>query len=86
MDNRKLKVTEIEVLRKRAIEAVIVHGETQKRASQLFGFSPTSMCKYLAEYKRNGDSGYVYQKRGVKPGTHSKLTEDQLSTLIDITL
>ncbi len=81
MDNRKLKVKEIEVLRKRAVEAVVIHGETQKRASQLFGFSPTSMCKYIAEHKRNGDSGLVYKKRGVKPGTHSKLTDEQLCAL-----
>lgn len=81
MDNRKLKVREIEVLRKRAVEAVVIHGETQKRASQLFGFSPTSMCKYIAEYKRSGSRGLLYQKRGVKPGTHSKLTNEQISEL-----
>ena len=81
MDNRKLKLEEIEVLRKKAVEAVILHGETQKRASALFGFSPTSMTKYIASYKRKGESTLVYKKRGVKPGTHSKLTEDQLFEL-----
>ena len=81
MDNRKLKLKEIEVLRKKAVEAVILHGETQKRASALFGFSPTSMSKYIADYKREGKSALVYKKRGVKPGTHSKLTEDQLFEL-----
>ena len=50
MDNRRLKLREIEVLRKKAVEAVILHGETQKRASALFGFSPTSMTKYIADY------------------------------------
>jgi len=81
MDNRRLKLREIEVLRKKAVEAVILHGETQKRASALFGFSPTSMTKYIADYKREGESALVYKKRGVKPGTHSKLTEDQLFEL-----
>ena len=69
MDNRKLKVKEIEVLRKRAVEAVIVHGETQKRASQLFGFSPTSMCKYIAEHKRSGDAGLLCQLLPPKGGS-----------------
>jgi hypothetical protein len=47
MDNRKLKIKEIEVLRRKAVESVLIHGETQKRASQLFGFSPTSISKYI---------------------------------------
>ncbi len=78
MDNRKLKIVEIEVLRRKAVEAVIVHGETQKRASELFGFSQTSMSKYIADYEQSGESTLVYKKRGVKPGTYSKLTEKQL--------
>lgn len=77
MDNRRLKLAEIEILRKKAVEAVVKHGETQKRASKLFGFSQTSMTKYIANYKKNGESSLVYQKRGVKPGTYSKLNEKQ---------
>lgn len=68
MDNRKLKIVEIEVLRRKAVEAVIVHGETQKRASELFGFSQTSMSKYIADYKQSGESTLVYKKReGLNP-------------------
>jgi transposase len=84
MDNRKLKLAEIEVLRRRAVEAVVKHGETQKRASKLFGFSQTSMSKYIKAYKHNGKSTLVYQKRGVKLGTYSKLSEEQFSTVKDV--
>ena len=65
MDNRKLKIVEIEVLSKKAVEAVIIHGETHKRASELFGFSQTSMTKYITDYKQSGESTLVYKKRGV---------------------
>jgi transposase len=78
MDNRKLKINEIEVLRKKAIEAVVKHGETQKRASELFGFTQKSMSKYITSYRDKGEAALVYHKRGVKPGTYSKLTEEQL--------
>ena len=71
MDNRRLKIAEIEILRRKAVEAVIIHGETQKRASELFGFSQTSMTKYIAAFKQSGESTLVYKKRGVKPGTYS---------------
>jgi transposase len=81
MDNRKLKVAEIAVLRRKAVEAVIKHGETQKMAAKLFGFSQNSMSKYMADYRRNGESSLVYQKRGVKPGTYSKLTDEQFNTI-----
>jgi transposase len=84
MDNRKLKLAEIEVLRRRAVEAVVKHGETQKRASKLFGFSQTSMSKYIKAYKCNGESALVYQKRGVKPGTYSKLSDKQFCAVKDV--
>jgi Transposase and inactivated derivatives len=84
MDNRKLKLVEIEILRRKAVEAVIKHGITQKRASKLFGFSQTSMSKYITDYKHIGESTLTYQKRGVKPGTYSKLNEEQLCMVKDI--
>jgi len=81
MDNRKLKIAEIEILRKKAVEAVLIHGETQKRASELFGFSKTSMTKYIGNYNREGEDSLIYKKRGVKPGTGSKLSDTQLGKI-----
>jgi transposase len=83
MDNRNLKLNEIEILRKKAVEAVVKHGETQKRASELFGFSRTSMSKYIAAYENKGECALIYQKRGVKPGVGSKLNEEQLGMVRD---
>jgi len=89
MDNRKLKVAEIEVLRKKAVEAVLVHRETQKRAAKLFGFSQTSMTKYITNYRKDGELSLTYKKRGVKHGAGSKLNEEQFcaikNTIIDKT-
>jgi len=86
MDNRKLKLIEIEILRRKAVEAVIKHGETQKRASELFGFSQTSMTKYIGDYNRKGEVSLTYKKRGVKPGTGSKLSEKQLCMVRNVVI
>ena len=53
MDNRKLSPAALEHLRQRAVESVIVHGLTQIKACKVFGFSETSMCKYIKEYEQH---------------------------------
>lgn len=82
MDNRKLSPRELENLRQKAVESVIVHGLNQKQASKVFGFSPTSMCKYIKEYHEKEAKSYKYKLRGVKVGTGSKLTQKQLNGLV----
>ncbi len=49
----------------------------------LFGFSPTTMYKYIKEYKKKGEDSFKYQKRGAKKGARSKLQESQKNQLID---
>ena len=78
MDNRRLRIPEIEALRRRAVEAVVKHGESQRKVSKLFGFSQTSLSKYMADYKSKGESSLIYKKRGVKSGAYSKLTDKVL--------
>ena len=89
MDNRHLKLAELEVLKRKAVEAVVVHGETQRKAAKLFGFCVSSMSQYVQAYREQGESSLTYKKRGVKPGTHSKLTAEELivlkQTIIDQT-
>ncbi len=81
MDNRHLSVKTIEVLREKAVRAVVEHGLSQTLVGQIFGFSPTSLCKYLRDYKAQGADSFRYASRGVKPGTHSKLTVMQINQL-----
>ena len=65
MDNRKLSPAALEHLRQRAVESVIVHGLTQIKACKVFGFSETSMCKYIKEYEQHQETSYNYKKQGV---------------------
>ena len=53
MDNRKLSIKELKVLRVKAVEAVIKHGLAQNQVAIVFGFSETSISKYVREYKEN---------------------------------
>ena len=88
MSNRNLSPAALEYLRQRAVESVIIHGLTQIKACKVFGFSETSMCKYIKEYKQNQKTHYSYKKRRVKVGTGSKLDcnqTDELNKLLTCT-
>jgi transposase len=82
MDNRTLSPNELGILRIKAVESVITHGLTQKKACLIFGFSHTSMCKYIKEYEESQNQSFKYNKRGVKPGTGSKMQSTQEAKLI----
>jgi transposase len=82
MDNRNLSLDELRVLRTKAVESVVIHGLTQTKAGQIFGFSRTSMCKYIKEYKSNGEESFSYHKRGLKVGMRRKMEVSQEEKLI----
>ena len=83
MDNRKLSPLALEHLRQKAVVSIILHGLTQIKAWKVFGFSETSMCKYIKAYKEDKDASYTYKKRGVTLGTGSKLDKFQINTLVN---
>lgn len=83
MENRKLSISSLATLRRKAVDAVIKHGFSQMEACEIFGFSKTSMSKYLRAYKQQGEESFTYQKRGVKIRTGTLLTEAQEASLIE---
>lgn len=86
MDNRKLSISELQLLRQKAVEAVIKEGITQTKAAKLFGFTVSSMSKYIKEYRLYGEASFTYKKRGVAPLTNRYLSEEQSKELIAILL
>ena len=86
MDNRTLSPEALSVYRRKAVESVIKHGLSQRKACMIFGFSETSMCKYMREYKENNEQIYEYKKRGARKYSESKIGEKEIGELIvDIT-
>jgi len=86
MDNRTLSPEALSVYRRKAVESVIKHGLSQRKACMIFGFSETSMCKYMREYKENNEQSYEYKKRGARKWSGSKIGEKEVGELIaDIT-
>jgi len=77
MSNKKLTIKELAILRKKAVYAVIKEGLTRTAASKLFGFSLTSMTKYIREYELYGEASFEYSKRGVGRLTGQYLSESQ---------
>lgn len=86
MSNRKLSIKELSVLRRRAVYAVVKSGESKTKAAKLFGFSRTSITKYVYEYELYGEESFHYKKRGVSPGSRQYLTDVQITDVIKILL
>ncbi len=66
--------------------AVVNCGESKTRAAKLFGFSKTSITKYVYEYGVYGERSFEYKKRGATPGSGQYLTAEQVKELIDLLL
>lgn len=77
MSNKKLSPSDLKILRKKAVEAIIVHSMSKKQASITFGFSRSSIWKYLKEYEMYKEESFHYKKRGVKAGARSKISNKQ---------
>ncbi|STX81506.1 Transposase and inactivated derivatives [Legionella busanensis] len=86
MDNRNLTVKELQILRRKAVEAVIKEGITQSKAATSFGFTPSTMSRYIKAYRLNGEASFNYKRRGVARLTNRYLSEEQSSELIAILL
>lgn len=81
MDKRSLEL--LKVLRQKAVDAVVKHGLTQKHACEVFGFSQTTMTKYIRAYKEGGSEGFTYKKRGVSSGDRNLLNGEQEKPLVE---
>ena len=82
MSNKHLSLKELSILRKKAVESIVLGGLSRQQASKAFSFSRSSIWKYLKEYKSNKEQSFQYKKRGVKNGTRSKISKEQESELI----
>ena len=82
MNNRYLSQSELSLLRRKAVESVRIHGLSKAEARVIFGFSRTSMNKYLKEYDELGEESFNYKTRGSKPGVLNKLSPSQEEELL----
>ena len=81
-DNRNLTQTELTLLRRRAVTAVL-KGEKQCHVAKLFGVSQQSLCVWMREYREFGESSFVYKQRGCKAG-NGKLTAEQGTAIAEL--
>lgn len=81
-DNRNLTQTELTLLRRLAVAAVL-KGEKQCRVAELFGVSQQTLSVWMKEYREFGEASLVYERRGCKAG-NGKLTAEQGSALAEL--
>ena len=82
MGKVKRSVSILLELRKQAVYAVINKGLSRLKAAELFGFSPSSVNKYVREYKEQGEQSFQYSRRGVKKSQRCFLSSGQIEALI----
>lgn len=81
MSNKKLSIKVLSELRRKAVEAVIKKGVKKSEAAKLFGFSKTSVIKYIKEYELYGEESFNYKKRGVKEYQRNLLSVEKRELL-----
>jgi transposase len=86
MDTRHLSPNELAIMRRKVVEAIVIHGLSPKKAAVIFGFSRVSIWKYLKEYEKRKDQSFEYKTRGVKPRTGSKMNPAQEEGLVSAIL
>ncbi len=77
MDNRRLSPSQLSVLRRKVVDAIVVQGLTLDAAAQVFGLSKVSLKKYIREYKAYGSESFSYKVRGRSRHYGCKLTLEQ---------
>ena len=85
MDNRHLSPKELSVFKVKIVEAV-EEGFSQAHVAKLFGFTPTTVSKYIRDYKKRGEESFGIVARGRKKGEKrkmSKLEEVETQETID---
>ncbi len=82
MSNRKLSVDVLLELRKKVVYAVVYHDVKKTVAAKLFGFSLTSVLKYVREFELKGERSFDYKKRGVKESARCFLSAAQIASFI----
>jgi len=83
MDNRHLSPKELDIFRRKIVDAVIDKKFSQKIVSEIYGFTPASVSRYVQEYKKHGEASFTHKKRGRTVGTMCKLsTVDQETVMI----
>lgn len=77
MDNRNLNLEQLAVLRRKIVEAVITKKYRQSVAASIYGFRKATVSHYIKAYKRFGEASLVYQKRGRRAETCTKLSKQE---------
>ncbi len=76
MDNRHLSPKELSVFKIKIVKAV-EEGYSQAHVSKLFGFTPTTVSRYIQDYKKRGNESFSVVARGRKKGEKRKITESE---------
>ena len=74
MDNRHLSPRELEIFRKKIINAVVKEKFSQTEVARLYGFTRVSVNRYIQAYKKYGEASLQLKRRGRTSDSMSKLS------------
>jgi transposase len=74
MDNRRLSPSQLTVLRRKVVEAVIEQGYKQSEVSRMLKISANSVSNYIRSYRQRGLESLTYKARGAPVSATSKIS------------
>jgi transposase len=83
-DSRKLKLSEKEFLRKRAVFSVVNDCLTQAESARIHKVSAISICNWIKKYRSEGENGLINKNHGRPKLTINKLQPYQCANIVRI--
>jgi transposase len=81
MDNCQLSFSQLTVLRRKVVEAVIDQDYKNKEVCRMLKISANSISKYIQSYRQRRFDGLIYKARGIP--VYNKLKEVIESRMFD---
>lgn len=68
MDNRHLSPKELDIFRRKIVDAVVNKNYRQSMVAELYGFTKASVNRYVQAYRKYGEKSFEYKPRGTPKG------------------
>jgi len=76
MDNRHLSPKELDIFRRKIVDAVVNKNYRQSMVAELYGFTKASVNRYVQAYRKYGEKSFEYKPRGTPKGYGNRLSND----------
>lgn len=81
-DGRKLGRDALAIVRRKAVESVLSGELTQTQAAEVFGVARATVCRWVAEFRRDGAAALTERPRGRRDGGEGLMARETAQWLL----